>query len=354
MIDSGNVPHALLIHGEPGIPKLALARATAQYLHCTRRTDGQPCGQCPQCLQHQSLNHADTFFSYPIIKKGENSVSELFSDEWKQFLDECGEVEDFEKWQVMLGNPNSQPMIYVTESDSIIRKMSLAAFSAKYKVLIMWLPEKMNEGCANKLLKMIEEPPADSLFFLVSDNPNLILPTILSRTQRIELQRPSPRSVADFLQKKLGVSRDEAIAAAAPADGNVLQALKNLQQTGESHQFHEMFMQLMRMAYTRNIRELKTWSDEVADFKREKAQRFLFYANRMIRENFIYNLQLPRLNYLTTTEEEFSKNFARFISAKNAEALTKVFDNAAADIKGNANAKIVLFDTALLVARHIR
>lgn len=347
MIDGDALPHALLLHGEPGVPKLAAALATAQYLHCTERTGGDACGKCPACLQHQSMNHADTFFSYPIVKKSEHPKSEDFIEEWKAFLAACGEVEDYERWLTMLGNTNAQPMIYQSESESIIRKMSLAAYTSRHKVLIMWLPEKMKVECANKLLKMIEEPPADSIFILVSDNANAVLPTILSRTQRIEMSRPGTASVAQYLVRKLGASEQKALAASAPADGNVILAMQNLQSASETHEFHNRFAELMRMAYTRNIKALKTWSDGIADMKREKAQRFLAYATRMIRENYIFNLGIPQLNYLTAEEEAFSKNFARFITPLNAERLMTLFDDAARDIRGNGNAKIILFDTAL-------
>lgn len=349
MIDSGRMPHALLLHGQPGVPKLALARAAAQYLDCTQRENGDSCGRCPSCLQHQSLNHADTFYSYPIVKKGENPVSEDFSAEWKDFLNQCSLVEDYELWLSMLGNTNAQPIIYKTESDSIVRKMSMSAYSAKYKVLIMWLPEKMNQECANKLLKIIEEPNDDTRFILVSDNAHAILPTIFSRLQRVELFRPATQAIAAYLGEKYSVDTATAMALAAPADGNVLQAERNMQLDSETKEFHSYFMSLMRWAYSRDLASLKGWSEDVADFKREKSRRFLAYCSRMVRENFIFNLHEPQLNYLTSDEAKFSERFAPFINENNVEAMLQTFTDASTDIQGNANAKIVLFDTALKI-----
>lgn len=348
MVDSGNIAHALLLHGEPGVPKLALALATAQYIHCTNHIDGDSCGMCPACLQHQSLNHADTFYSYPVIKKGNDKpVSEDFDREWKKFLSEGVIAEDYERWLSIIGNENAQPIIYASESDNIVRKMSLSAYTAKHKVLIMWQADKMNKDCSNKLLKLIEEPDLDCIFLLTTDNPKAILPTIFSRTQRIELRKPSTQQIADYIARNGDISIDEALAMAAPADGNVMLAMRNMDHSSETHDFHDQFVSLMRLAYMRDIAGLKVWSEGIADYKREKAQRFLNYAARMVRENYVYNLHIPQLNYETQDEAQFSKNFARFINEENVERLLKLFDDAARDIRGNGNAKIILFDIAI-------
>lgn len=347
MVDSGNIAHALLFHGEPGVPKLALALATAQYIHCTNRTGGDSCGVCPQCLQHQSLNHADTFFSYPITKKGDRPVSEDFAAEWKKFLAEDVVAEDYERWLSLIGNTNAQPMIYASESDNIIRKMSLSAYTAKHKVLIMWQADKMNPQCSNKMLKLIEEPDHDCIFLLTTDNAKAILPTIYSRTQRIELRKPSAEQIAEHMARTRDIDFAEALALAAPADGNVVQAMRNMEQGSETHEFHKQFVSLMRLAYQRDLVSLKAWSEGIADYKREKSQRFLNYASRMVRENYIYNLHMPQLNYETQEEAQFSKNFARFINEENVERMLNLFGDAARDIRGNANAKIVLFDVAV-------
>ncbi len=349
MVDSGHIAHALLFHGEPGVPILALALATSQYIHCTNRTGGDSCGMCPSCLQHQSMNHADTFYSYPIVKKGEKPVSEDFDREWKEFLEDGVIAEDYDHWLALLGNTNAQPLIYASESDNIVRKMSLSAYTAQYKVLVMWQADKMNKECSNKLLKLIEEPSSDCIFLLTTSNVKNILPTIYSRTQRIELRKPSTEQIADYISRVKGIEMSEALALAAPADGNVLQALRNMDNSSETHIFHEQFVKLMRLAYMRDIPGLKGWSEIIAEYKREKSQRFLNYASRMVRENYIYNLQTPALNYETDEESKFSKNFARFINEENVERMLKLFSDAIRDIRGNGNAKIILFDVAIKI-----
>lgn len=347
IIDADKIPHAILLYGAPGNAKLSLARAAAQYIHCTNRIDGEPCGQCPSCRQHQSFNHADTFFSFPIVKD-KARISDDFYPQWKSFL-ASNQVESFENWIKEMKAGDKQPAIFVTESESILKKMSYASYSSKYKVLIMWLPEKMNEECANKLLKLLEEPFPDSLFILVSENPKAILPTILSRLQRIELKKLSTDEVAKYLIQKYNLDSQDAYAVAAPADGNILLAEENLSLDGETKDFFQQFVSLMRLAYARDLKSLRKWSEEICSYKREKERRFLKYMARMIRENYIYNLHNPSLNYLNQSEELFSRKFAPFINEGNVEQMIYEIERADTDIQGNANGKIVFFDFAIRI-----
>ena len=353
MIDNDEIPHAILIHGEAGVPKLALARAVAQYIHCENRTNGDSCGTCPSCRQHQSLNHADTYYSFPIVKKSgkseENANSDDYSNEWKEFLEDNPIVENYEKWLSFLKNENAQPVIYKGESVNIIHKMSLSTLSSKYKILIMWLPEKMNATCANRLLKLIEEPSSDSIFLLVSDNCNAILPTIYSRTQRIELKRLSVDAIAEYLRNKYNIEHKDALAVAATADGNIIQAENNLAFDSENKEFFKEFVSLMRLAYSRDLKQLREWSERIFAYKREKIRRFLKYAGRMIRENYIYNIKDPELNFMTQEEENFSVKFAPFINEGNVIKMIDELNRAEIDIAGNANGKIVLFDLAIKI-----
>ena len=353
MVDSDEIPHALLLHGEIGVPKLALARAMAQYIHCENRQNGDSCGRCPSCLQHQSMNHADTYYSFPIVKKSgkseENANSDDYSAEWREFLEENPVVENYEKWLTLLKNDNAQPLMYKGESVNIIHKMSLSPLSSKYKVLIMWLPEKMNTTCANRLLKLIEEPSDDSIFILVSDNSKAILPTIFSRTQRIELRRLSTDLIGQYIQDKYQINPQDALAIASTANGNIILAESNLAYDSENKEFFNEFVKLMRLAYSRDLKQLKEWSERIFAYKREKIRRFLSYVSRMVRENYIYNLKDSSLNYLTQDEENFSTRFAPFINEGNVIKLLDELNKAEIDIAGNANGKIVLFDLAIRI-----
>jgi DNA polymerase-3 subunit delta' len=183
----------------------------------------------------------------------------------------------------------------------------------------------------------------------VSDNAKAILPTIYSRTQRIELKRLSINDVASYIQSKYGLSEQDAKSIAATADGNVAQAEKNLAFDSENKEFFKDFVQLMRLAYSRDLKQLKMWSENVFNYKREKIRRFLKYASRMVRENYIYNIREPQLNYMTSQEEDFSVKFSPFINELNVIKMLDEFNKAEIDIAGNGNGKIILFDLAIKI-----
>ncbi|MBQ7042274.1 MAG: DNA polymerase III subunit delta' [Muribaculaceae bacterium] len=349
-VDINKIPHAILLEGPCGIGKFALARAFAQYIHCQNRINGDSCGKCPSCLQHESYNHIDTHFVFPVVKKSspKKSFSDDYIDVWKDYLSENPYM-DFQKWLVALDNVNAQPAIYVDESEELIRKLNFTSHQAKYKVVLFWLPERMNQECANKLLKLIEEPYGDTLFVFVSNNSREILPTIYSRTQRIELKRLSDEVIAQYLVDNYAVEAQDALALAHIADGNIIEADKMVSLSKENQRFFELFIQLMRLSYQRKVKELKSWSVDVAGLGREQIMRFLTYIQRLIRENFIYNLSVSELNYLNREEAQFSQNFARFITENNVIKLIDVLNKALTDISGNANAKIVLYDMSIKV-----
>lgn len=345
LVDSDRLPHALLISGPAGIGKLALARALAQYIHCTNRTpDGDCCGVCPSCRQHQSHNNADMYYVFPVLKRDGLRYSDEYIDKWRRFLDEY-RYADFGSWLTLLDAGNSQPTIYADEAVEIIRKLSLSNYSARYKIMLIWLPERMQEAAANKLLKIIEEPWEDTRFILVSNEPQKILPTIFSRTQRVNLKRLSQQQIAEAISRESALEPDDADMIARLSEGDLNAAFAMTAAGGENDDFRTTFQEAMRNAYRRDIRALKDMADRLAGSGREKTRRMLAYFSRQIRENLVYNLGVPQLNVQTTAEAQFSRNFAPFINPVNAPALLDSFDRAASDIGRNANAKMVLFDT---------
>lgn len=350
MVDADRLPHALLLEGPAGIGKFKMARALAQYIHCTNRTaDGDSCGKCPSCLQHQSFNHVDTHFSFPVITRSGSSTKPV-SDDWiaefREFMTAYPYM-DFPRWQEALGKPDGAPVFYVTESEALIHKLNFTSHAAKYMIVLMWLPERMNEQTANKLLKIIEEPHADTKFILVSNNPSKILPTIYSRLRRIEMKRLPDDVIARYLREKFSLDEPTAEMVAHLAEGSISQAEKRLDAKADNAVYLNLFIRLMRDSYLRKIKEMKAWSEEVAKLGREKCVKFLEYCERLVGENYIYNLRNPQLYYMDADEAGFSKNFARFINYKNVEDLRNLFINARTDIAGNGNAKIILFDVAV-------
>lgn len=352
LVDDGHMPHALLIHGQPGIGKMMMARALVQYIHCTDRVDGDSCGHCPSCLQHRSFNHIDTHYSFPVLKKGERTVSDDETQRWREYL-AGNPYMDFGRWLAMLDNANGQPSIYVEESVEIMRFMSLTSHGGR-QVNIMWLPERMRVECANKLLKLIEEPLGDSLFILVSNDPESVLPTIYSRTQRVEMLRLPDDAVARYIENKYGLPSGEAMVQAHLADGSILQADARVHNIERQQQFLDLFMRLMRLAYQKRVAELRVWANEVAAMGREGSVDFLAYCLGQIRENFLYRLGMPQLNYLTVDEDRFARNFHRFINERNVLELTSRLEQTITDIKANGNAKIIMYDFAVRVIMLLR
>lgn len=213
--------------------------------------------------------------------------------------------------------------------------------------MIIWLPERMNVECANKLLKLFEEPYPNTLFLLVSNAPDQLLATIRSRVQQITLPALSLDAIAEALQQQYGISDIDARAIAHLSSGSYLKACDNLSLNEDNKLFFDLFVQLMRLSYARRVKELKAWSEDTADMGRERLRRFIAYASRMIRENYIYNLGQPMLNYMTADESQFSTRFAPFINERNVQEIINILNAAESDIGQNANAKIVLFDLAV-------
>ncbi|MDE5673330.1 MAG: DNA polymerase III subunit delta, partial [Duncaniella sp.] len=323
MVADHRIPHALLLHGPAGIGKFLIARTFSQYLHCqSPLPEGEPCGECPACRQHESFNHVDSLYVFPVVKtdKLKAPVSDDYMTEFKEFVG-ANPFMDFERWTGYFEKKNAQPVIYVSESEALEQRLSVTTTVSKYKTVIIWLPEKMNEQTANKLLKLIEEPFSDTIFLLVSDNAKAILPTIYSRCRPIEMKRLSDETIASYLTSRLAIDPQDALAMAHIAAGDINSALRAMDATSVSRMFFDYFVRLMRLAYQRDVKALKEWSSDLAALGREQEIKFYDYAQRLIRENFVYNFNVPDLLYLNREEAGFSKNFARFITENNAEKI---------------------------------
>ena len=355
-VREGRIAHAQLFAGPAGVGKLALAIAYAQYLACPHRTEEDSCGVCPTCLQYAKLQHPDLHFAFPIVKSDEGDTCDAFADKWRGIVSEH-KYFDLDDWYRALGVETKQGMIYEKESSEILRKLSLKSFSGGYKIMIIWQPEKMNTTCANKLLKLLEEPPTMTLFLLVSEHPEQLLSTIISRTQEVRIARLSEETIAQGLLAEYNwLSPEEANNVAHMANGSYLTALKQMNDSEDNQGYFEDFVALMRNAWLvgqkKNydaLLKLRQWSLEMADSKvgREKQKAFLQYAQRQVRENYIYNLHHPEMNYQTQREQEFSTKFAPFIHDGNVEKMMEELAKAEQQIGQNGNAKIIFFDLCL-------
>lgn len=356
LVDSGKIPHAMLLEGPAGSGKFALARALAQYIHCEHRIQGvDSCGKCPACIQESTFNHADTIFSYPIVKRGSGkpAISDDYISEFKDLISESIFM-DFEQWLVKLDNINAQPAIYVDEANELVRRLSYSSSTSKYKIVLIWLPERFNADTANKLLKLVEEPFDDTIFIMASDNSRLILPTIYSRLQRITIKRYAIDDIACHLSQAYGVNGPDACRIAQLADGSMTKAIGLISISKERKIYLDMFMALMRHAYSRKVADLKAWASDLAALGREREMRFFDYCGHMIRENFILNAKVPELTLLNADEMQFSAKFSPFINERNVVKLFGFVNDAKADIASNGNAKLVNFDMALKTMMLIR
>lgn len=355
-VRDGRIAHAQLLTGEVGVGKLALALAYAQYINCPHRTAEDSCGQCPTCLQYQKLQHPDLHFAFPIVKSDTGDVCDDFVDKFREMVLDRPYF-DLDDWYKQMGIETKQATIYEKESGEILRKLSLKSFGDGYKVMIIWQAEKMNVSCANKLLKLLEEPPQKTLFLLISEHPDQLLATILSRTQEIRVPRLPAATIQQALLTNNCVTDNQMAADLAHiANGSYLAASKLAKESEENQKHFNEFVALMRNAWLVGqkkdyaaLLELRKWSLAMADAKegREKQKAFLQYAQRQIRENYIYNFHCSEMNYQTQAEREFSSKFAPFIHEGNVEKMIEELGKAEHQIAQNGNAKIIFFDLCL-------
>lgn len=297
--------------------------------------------------------HPDLHFSYPVIRPtgttaDHKMISDDFAKEWHVLLKK-GPYFDMDAWLEQMNAANQQAIIFASESDNLTRKLNLKSSLGGYKVSIIWLPERMNVECANKLLKLLEEPPHQTIFIMVSEAPERLLETVRSRTQMIQVKRIDTAVLERALVEKRGLDGDTARRVAQIANGSWLDAIRMLNADSEAKQFFNDFVGVMRASYRRDIREMKVWSERVATYGREKQKRMLLYFHRMFRENFMYNFKQDSLIHFTQDEEQFAQKFAPFINERNIVELYELVELNIRDLSQNANPKIVFFDFTLRV-----
>lgn len=340
LADEQRLPHALLLCGASGSGKMALAMALSTYL-------------LGDSALVKSLNHPDLHFTFPTIKlpsmgSEHQPVSDDFAKEWREMITQ-GPYFTLEQWMTAMDATTQQAIITGAESDNLSRKLSLKSSYGGYKISIIWLPERMNQTSANKLLKLLEEPPSHTLFIMISEEPSQLLETIRSRTQRIDVKRINDADIEAALVARRGIEQNVARRVARIANGSWTKALGILSSDNENKVFFELFTMLMRTAYKRDLKELKRWTESVATFGREKQKRLIEYFERMVRENFVYNFKQPKLNYMTEEEERFASRFSPFINEANIIEMAELLEKAKRDIAQNANGKIVFFELTLQV-----
>ena len=357
-IDEGRVSHAQLFAGNHGWGTLQLALAYVQYLHCPNRTNGEPCGVCPSCVQMQSLTHPDVHFVYPTIKpKGSSTppTSDLYIEQWREIVGENDACFDEHAWYEAIGADNAQGLITAKEADEIIRKLSYKAFEGKWKSVVIWGPEKMHPNCTNALLKILEEPWENTVFILISEHPEALLDTIISRCQSVNVGRIEQDALRSYATRSLGATEEQAEVASRLADGSLLTLRRVVAEGGDGSAADnfELFTRLMRLSYSNKHLDLFEWAEQVAAMGRENQKSFLEYSLRLIRESYMLTAGMESVSYLWGDEKAFCSKFAPFVANHNVEAIVAEIERALRDVGQNGNAKIVFTHFALAMSKLI-
>lgn len=353
-VEEDRISHAQLFLGKEGSGALPLALAYACYLSCTGERNGDACGTCPSCIKYQKLVHPDLHLVFPVIKPegGKRAVSDMFVHQWREAVIGNPYIE-LSQWYETINAENKQGSIFVDESDEIVRKLSLKTYESAYKIVIIWMAEKMNVQAANKLLKILEEPNPGTIFLLISASTGTMLPTILSRLQVVKLPPIGNRDLQEVLITRHGLEEERAGSIARMSDGNYLRALELLQTDTLSWEL-DKFAEFMRLCYKADFPSILGWVEELDRTGREKQKEFLLYCVRMIRENLMLNLEATQLSRLTEEERNFSVKFSKFIHTGNAGDIAAEFDKTMYHIESNAYGKLVLLDLAIQTARLIK
>lgn len=370
LVAANRLSHALLFLGKEGSGALAMAAAFCQYIVCERRNapanaaavslfgeadEERPvlhdaCGECPACQKAANFAHPDIHFSFPVVAKkpGDKTLSTEYGAEWRQFMQQNPYANVYD-WLQLIKAENRQGNISAQECNDIIRKLSMKSFESEYKFLVLWMPEYLgNEG--NKLLKLIEEPPANTLFILVAENDSQVLQTILSRTQLIRIPVPEDKEIADALLKRGGLSAERARQIALISEGNYREALQHLEHSEEDWQ--SMLRDWLNLIMMNKAISQVRWIDEMSKLGREKQKQFLRYCNHMLRQAI--RIQLIPAGDLSTSapESEFAIKINKKLSVDQIDAMIQEMDKAAYHVERNANAKI-LFHALTIKLYHI-
>jgi DNA polymerase III subunit delta' len=342
--EEGRLAHALMLLGPEGSGCLPLALSFVQYIACPNKSTTDSCGQCATCRKIEALNFADLHFSFPYFNKsssGENVCADWMTEFRGAVLEEA--YLDVDLWRSQITKDNKVLQISVDEAGDIVRRLSLHSYEGGYKFQIIWMAEFLRVDTANKLLKIIEEPPPKTLFILIAAASEQILPTILSRVQVVRVPRLSDDTIHQSLLQQ-GVEEVKASGIAHYVYGDWLKANALLTNENPDEQYTLQFQDWMRKCYKKDVLGLIRWSEAMNDLKRDDKKYFLQYAMDQVRQNLIRNYTGEDLTRLNPMEKDFSDKFAPFINDLNAEEMLERLQQAYRDVDRNVNTKILFSD----------
>ena len=356
-VQRGHVAHAQLFRGAEGSAALALALAYAQFLNCEARADdaADSCGHCPACSKTSKLAHPDLNFIFPTTTTKavpKDATSARFMAEWRTFL-AAGPYQGFNDWMQHIGAENKQGNIAKEEAGQLLKLVSLKAFEARFKIVVLWLPELMHPAAANAVLKLLEEPPPTTIFLLVSNEPERLLPTILSRVQPVVVRPFSEDDIADYLATHYHVPDVKARQVAQLAEGNLGAAIASRDQSAD-HNYAEFFMGWMRKCFSAKLVDIMTLADEFQKMGRENQKEQLSFSLGLLRKVLLFGLDPVLVPHLPAQEQQFVQGFSRFVTTRNADELAEELNTAHYHIERNANPRMVFVDTSLRLGQQLR
>jgi DNA polymerase-3 subunit delta' len=326
-----------------------LALAYAQYILCPNRTETDSCGVCPTCQKMQKLVHPDLHFVVPTAatkKIKSNPESDLFMEEWREYVIQNQGYVDTSSWYTFLDVENKQGYMSVRDAASLLRKLSMKSYEGEYKIAIIWMAEKMRTDTANKLLKLLEEPPEKTVFMLIAEDQEELLATIKSRTALVKIPAIETNEVEKALIERLNAQPHQAHDAAMISEGNWITACHSVQDSEEHKYFFTTFQQWMRLCFRAAYSELIEFSNNIKTIGREKQKELLEYGLRIIRNSLLFNNKLAEIVMLPEDEKLFNSKFAPFVSPANLAQIAELFEEAMRQIERNGYAPLIFTDVS--------
>ena len=354
-VETNHLAHALLFDGPTGSANLALALALATYVNCEDKQQVDACGRCASCAKMQKLVHPDLHLIFPVANiASKGKTSEAFLVDWRKFILE-NPYRTLPEWLDSIDADNKQGNITAEESRNILQKLSLKAYEGAYKIMLIWLPELLNIASANALLKVLEEPPAQTLFLLVTNQPDKLLITILSRTQRVAVRPFTDDEVAMHLRQHLNIDEAKATRVAYLANGDLSAAIRLAKhEDGDGPNQHAWFAEWMRLCYRQDLIQLVKQADQFDGFSKERQKGLLEYGLHTCRDLFLWQQGAADLLRLPDTELTFIKNFAKVLTPDHVERIVADLNEAVFHLERNARAKMILLDMSLTFSGLIR
>lgn len=356
-VQDNRVSHAQLFLGPEGSGKLALAIAYAQYINCKNRTAEDACGTCPSCVKYNKISHPDLHFVYPVARTKrikEKPRSKDFATEWRELLLDSQSYFNLNRWYEKIGIENKQAIINAEDCNEIIKTLSYKSYESEYKVMIIWMAEKLYYSAAPKILKILEEPPDKTLFILISENQDQIINTIRSRTQIVKIPKLKEEDIRNGLAVISVMDQAESAKIAMLAEGNFVEALEMAQSNGDEQEHFERFVNWMRLCFSFKIPDINNFVSEISKIGRERQKAFLGFAMRISRNSILLNMHLKNLVPMNEQEATFMKRFVPYVNPANGFDFYQELNTGIRHIERNANPSILFMDLSLKISLLLR